>query len=234
MKWLEEKLFENKDLKYKEFTSRSIPNVDKNTIIGVRLPILRNIAKELNKSNDRNTFMNELPHKYHEENLIHGFLISLNKDINSVLNELNNFLPYMNNWAVTDTISPKIFKKHLDDIYIYLEKWLKSTDEYIIRFGIVTMLQFYLNDKKYIKKNNKLILSIKKDTYYINMAISWYFSFALIKQYDETIKIFENKKIKNAWIHNKSIQKAIESYRISDDVKKYLKSLKISVKSIDL
>lgn len=234
MKWLEEKLFENKDLKYKEFTSRSIPNVDKNTIIGVRLPILRNIAKELNKSNDRNTFMNELPHKYHEENLIHGFLISLNKDINSVLNELNNFLPYMNNWVVTDTISPKIFKKHLDDIYIYLEKWLKSTDEYIIRFGIVTMLQFYLNDKKYIKKNNKLILSIKKDTYYINMAISWYFSFALIKQYDETIKIFENKKIKNAWIHNKSIQKAIESYRISDDVKKYLKSLKISVKSIDL
>lgn len=234
MKWLEEKLFENKDLKYKEFTSRSIPNVDKNTIIGVRLPILRNIAKELNKSNDKNTFMNELPHKYHEENLIHGFLISLNKDINSVLNELNNFLPYMNNWAVTDTISPKIFKKHLDDIYIYLEKWLKSTDEYIIRFGIVTMLQFYLNDKKYIKKNNKLILSIKKDTYYINMAISWYFSFALIKQYDETIKIFENKKIKNAWIHNKSIQKAIESYRISDDVKKYLKSLKISVKSIDL
>ena len=229
MKWIEEKLFENMDLKYKEFTSKSIPNVDKNSIIGVRLPILRDIAKELNKNEYRNTFINELPHKYHEENLIHGFLISLNKDINSLLKELKDFLPYMNNWIVTDTLSPKIFKKYLDYVYDYVIRWINSDNEYIIRFGVVILLQFYLNDKKYIKRNNKLVLSIKKDTYYVNMAISWYFSFALIKEYNETIKIFENKKIKNNWIHNKSIQKAIESYRISNDKKDYLRSLKINL-----
>ena len=229
MKWIEEKLFENEDIKYKDFTSRSIPNVDKNTIIGVKLPILRDIAKELNKNEYRNTFINELPHKYHEENLIHGFLISLNKDINSLLKELKDFLPYMNNWIVTDTLSPKIFKKYLDYVYDYVIRWINSDNEYIIRFGVVILLQFYLNDKKYIKRNNKLVLSIKKDTYYVNMAISWYFSFALIKEYNETIKIFENKKIKNNWIHNKSIQKAIESYRISNDKKDYLRSLKINL-----
>lgn len=229
MKELEKELFENQDLKYKEFTSKSIPNIDTDSIIGIRIPILRNIAKEINNSELRNAFIKNLPHKYHEENLIHGFLISLNKDIDSTLNELNEFLPYMNNWAVTDTISPKIFKKNLDYVYDYLEKWIKSDDEYTIRFGVVTLLQFYLNDSKYIKRSNRLVLGIKKDTYYINMAISWYFSFALIKQYDETIKIFENKKIKNNWIHNKSIQKAIESYRISKDKKKYLKSLKINL-----
>ena len=229
MKWIEEKLFENEDIKYKDFTSRSIPNVDKNTIIGVKLPILRDIAKELNKNEYRNTFINELPHKYHEENLIHGMLISLNKDINSLLKELKDFLPYMNNWIVTDTLSPKIFKKYLDYVYDYVIRWINSDNEYIIRFGVVILLQFYLNDKKYIKRNNKLVLSIKKDTYYVNMAISWYFSFALIKEYNETIKIFENKKIKNNWIHNKSIQKAIESYRISNDKKDYLRSLKINL-----
>lgn len=229
MKWIEEKLFENGDLKYKEFTSKSIPNIDKNSIIGVKLPILRDIAKELNKNEYRNTFINELPHKYHEENLIHGMLISLNKDINSLLKELKDFLPYMNNWIVTDTLSPKIFKKYLDYVYDYVIRWINSDNEYIIRFGVVILLQFYLNDKKYIKRNNKLVLSIKKDTYYVNMAISWYFSFALIKEYNETIKIFENKKIKNNWIHNKSIQKAIESYRISNDKKDYLRSLKINL-----
>ena len=234
MKWLEEKLFENEDLKYKDFTSRSIPNVDKNTIIGVRLPILKDIAKELNKSDDRNTFIDSLPHKYHEENIIHGFLISFNKNIDSVLKELKDFLPYMNNWAVTDTINPKIFKKNLDIVYSFIEDCIKSDLEYTIRFGVVMLLKFYLDDKRFINRNNKLVLSIKKDTYYINMAISWYFSFALIKQYDETIKIFENKKIKSNWIHNKSIQKAIESYRISNDKKEYLKSLKINIKKIDL
>lgn len=234
MKWLEEKLFKNEDLKYKDFTSRSIPNVDKNTIIGVRLPILRDIAKELNKSEDRNTFINNLPHKYHEENLIHGFSISFNKNIDGVLKELKDFLPYMNNWAVTDTINPQIFKKNLDIVYSFIEDCIKSDLEYIIRFGVVMLLKFYLDDKRFINRNNKLVLSIKKDTYYINMAISWYFSFALIKQYDETIKIFKNKKIKSSWIHNKSIQKAIESYRISNDKKEYLKSLKINIKNIDL
>ena len=229
MKWLKEILFKNEDLNYKEFTSKSIPNINKDTIIGVRLPILKELAKELNKSDDRNTFIDDLPHKYHEENLIHGFLISLNKDLDSVLKELEDFFPYMNNWAVTDTINPKVFRKNLDSVYSFIEKCIKSDLEYTIRFGTVMLLKFYLDDKKYINRNNKLVLSIKKDSYYINMAISWYFSFALIKQYDETVKIFENKSIKNVWIHNKSIQKSIESFRISNDKKEYLKKLKITL-----
>lgn len=227
MKDLETKLFENQDIKYKEFTSRSIPNVEKSKIIGVRIPILRDIAKRINDTDFRNEFMSKLPHKYNEENLIHGFLISLNKNVNNALEELDMFLPYADNWAVCDTMSPKAFKKDLDLVHKHIIKWINSDNEYMIRFGVVSLLQFYLNDSKFIKYNNKLVLSIKKSTYYIDMAIAWYFSFALIKQYDETIKIFEKRKIKNVWIHNKSIQKAIESYRISDDKKEYLKSLKI-------
>ncbi len=227
MKEIEEKLFKNQDLKYRDFTSRSIPNINKDSFIGVVLPILRNIAKEINNSECREPFMNELPHKYQEENLIHGFLISMNKDLNNTLEELDKFLPYVDNWAVCDTIIPKVFKKNLDIVFDKIVEYINSDYEYTIRFGVVSLLRYYLNDSKYIKNANKLVLSIKKDTYYINMAISWYFSFALIKQYDETIKIFENKKIKNKWIHNKSIQKAIESYRISNEKKEYLRTLKI-------
>ncbi len=219
-------LFKNQDLKYKDFTSKSIPGV--NNIIGVRLPIISKYAKEINKDSKlRNTFISDLPHKYHEENILHGFLISLNKDINSVLEELELFLPYIDNWAVCDTINPKVFKNNLDYVYSYIEKWIKSNKEYTIRYAVVSLLKFYLNDSKYIKKNNKLVSSIKYDSYYVNMAIAWYYSFALVKQYDSTIDIFENKKIKNKWIHNKSIQKSIESYRIDNNRKDYLKSLKI-------
>lgn len=218
------KLFENQDIKYREFTSRSIPNISIDSIIGVRIPVLRGIVKE--GINDRETFINKLPHKYHEENLIHGILISKNKDINKVLEELESFLPYVNNWAVCDTISPKIFKKNLDLVFEHIANWINSDTEYKIRFGVVSLLQFYLNDSKYINKANNLVLSIKQSSYYIDMAIAWYFSFALVKQYDGTIKIFENKKIKSDWIFNKSIQKAVESYRISDEKKNYLKSLK--------
>ncbi len=224
MNVIEKELFNNQDIKYKEFTSRSIPNIDVNSIIGVRIPILRKIAKEINNKGD---FLNILPHKYHEENIIHGALISMNKDLNEVLKELELFLPYVNNWAVCDTISPKIFKKNLDIVYPYIVNWINSDEEYKIRFGVVSLLQFYLNDSKYIKKINKLVLSIKKSTYYIDMAIAWYFSFAIVKQYNETIKVFERKEIKNEWIHNKSIQKAIESYKINEDKKTYLKSLRI-------
>lgn len=218
--------FENQDLKYKDFTSKGIPGID--NMIGVRLPIINKYAKEINKNPElRNRFMNSLPHKYHEENLLHGFLISLNKDVDSAIEELEKFLPYINNWAVSDTIIPKVFKKHLDYVYSYIEKWIKSDKEYTIRFAVVSLLKFYLDDSKYINKNNKLVNTIKYDSYYVNMAIAWYYSFALVKQYDSTIEVFEKKKIKNKWIHNKAIQKSIESYRIDNGKKEYLKSLKI-------
>ena len=155
-------LFKNQDLKYRDFSIKLIPNIDTNSIIGVRVPTLKKYAKEINKDiNLRNRFINNLPHKYHEENLIHGYLISLNNNIDNTMNELEMFLPYVNNWAVSDTISPKIFKKNLDYVYPYVQKYLESSLEYNIRFGVVTLLQYYLNDPKYIKKNNKFISKIK-------------------------------------------------------------------------
>lgn len=213
----------NKDESYRIFSIKSIPNINSNKIIGVRIPILRNISKKYYSY--RKKFMNNLPHKYQEENLIHSFFISQNTNLDEVLTELDTFLPYIDNWAVSDTISPKVFKKDLNKVYKYIKKWIKSKYVYEKRFAICSLLQFYL-DSDFDLKYNNLVLSVKNNEYYINMAIAWYFSFALIKQYDKTISIFENKLL-DKWVHNKSIQKAIESYRISDEKKKYLKSLKI-------
>lgn len=225
MKKVATDLFKLKDDTYAKFTAKLIPNIDSSSIIGVRTPELRKYAKEFIKDECFNDFMNELPHKYHEENMLHGFIIGMNKDLDETLNYLNKFLPYINNWAVCDTISPKIFKKDLKKVYKNIKLWVKSDDIYTVRFGIVTLLQFYLDDE-FDEEYNKIISNIKSDEYYINIAASWYFSFALIKQYDKTIKLFESKTL-NKWVHNKSIQKAIESYRINDEKKQYLKTLKI-------
>ncbi len=217
------KLEELKDDIFKDFTSKLVPTIDKDSIIGVKVPQIRQIAKEI--FNDRIDFMNNLPHKYLEENILHSSLISLNKDLDETLNELEMFLPCIDNWIVSDTLSPKVFRKDLGKVYKHIKKWIKSKKTYTVRFAIVSMLQFYLDDS-FKEEYNALISKIKSDEYYINMAIAWYYSFALIKQYDTTIKLFESKTL-DKWIHNKSIQKAIESYRIDDDRKKYLKSLKI-------
>ncbi|MBR7042549.1 MAG: DNA alkylation repair protein [Bacilli bacterium] len=219
------KLHKLQDLKYREFTAKSIPNISIDNIIGVRIPDIRNLAKEIKDEDYIDDFLNELPHKYQEENLLHGILLSLDKDIDRVLNRLDIFLKYADNWAVTDIISPKVFKKYPDKVYKYITKWIKSNSEYKIRFGVVSLLQYYLDDN-FKLEHIDLIKSIKKDTYYINMAIAWYYSFALIKQYDKVISIFKNKEL-NKWIHNKSIQKACESYRITEDKKEYLRSLKM-------
>ena len=213
-----------KDEKYALFSSKLIPNVNSNLILGIRIPILRNYSKKVTEE-ERKNFIKELPHKYQEENLLHAFLISNNKDLEQTINELDIFLPYVNNWVVSDTISPKVFKKDLNKVYEHIKVWIKSKDVYTVRFAIVTLLQFYL-DESFKEKYNSLVSKVKSNEYYINMSIAWYFSFALIKQYDKTIKTFESKKL-DKWLHNKSIQKAIESYRISDERKKYLKSLKI-------
>lgn len=219
-------LFSEQDLKYRDFSSKLIPNISKDKIIGVRTPIIRKIAKQIKDSDYVEEFLSELPHKYHEENLLHGIILSLKyKDIDLLLEKLDIFLPYADNWAVTDMISPKLFKKYPDKVYKWIEKWVKSNDEYVIRFGVVSLLQFYLDDNFKIEEL-ELVKSINSDYFYVNMAIAWFYSFALIKKYDYTIEYFEKRKL-SKWIHNKSIQKAIESYRISDDKKIYLRTLKI-------
>ena len=219
-------LFSNRDLDYRDFNSKLIPNIDKDKIIGVRVPVIRRIANEIKDNDYTFKFLNDLPHKYHEENILHGILLSIEySDIDILLDKLDMFLEYVDNWTVTDIISPKVFKRYPDKVYEYIKIWINSGSVYKIRFGVVTLLQFYL-DSNYNKEILELVRNIKINDYYVNMAIAWFYSFALIKQYDDIIKYFETKKL-DKWIHNKSIQKACDSYRVSNDKKEYLKSLKI-------
>ena len=223
---IEKILFDNRDIKYRDFNSKLIPNIDKDKIVGVRMPILRKIAKDIYENEYIDDFLCELPHKYHEENILHGIILTLKyKDIDMLLCKLDIFLVYLDNWAITDVISPKIFKKYPDKVYDKIKIWLESEDEYVVRFGVVTLLQFYLDDNFRLEEL-ELVKNIDSDYFYVNMAIAWFYSFALIKQYDSTIKYFEDRLL-DKWIHNKSIQKACDSYRISDDRKNYLRSLKI-------
>lgn len=218
-------LFQNQDLKYKDFHSSLIPNIEKERFIGVRTPILRKLAKDMVKDGSYKEFIKELPHYYYEENTLHSCILSLLKDLDELIIEIDKFLPYIDNWATCDLMGPKAFKKDPDRILNKVKEWIHTKDVYSIRFGIVTLLNFYLDDF-FSKEINEIVLKIKSDEYYVNMAIAWYFSYALIKQYDKTINIFEMYKL-DKWVHNKSIQKAIESFRISDDKKIYLRSLKI-------
>lgn len=220
-------LFDNRDLKYKEFSSKIINNIDRDKIIGVRIPVIRNIAKEIKAFEYIDEFLLDFPHKYHEENILHGILLTIKyKDIDVLLEELDKFLVYVDNWAVTDIISPKIFKKYPDKVYGYVKQWLLSEHTYVVRFGAVTLLQFYL-DKEFRIEELELINKINNPDYYVKMAIAWFYSFGLIKQYDIVIKCFESKKL-DKWIHNKAISKALDSYRISDEKKEYLRSLKMN------
>ena len=223
MKKVLDELNKNKDNNYKLYISKLIPNINRNVILGVRIPELRIISKKLNQ-NDYINFLNELPHKYLEENILHSIILSSIKDVNDLVIKLDNFLPVVDNWCVCDVLNPKILKNDLNTTYKYIKLCIKSEYPYKIRFGITMLMRYYL-DNNFIDEYNELIIKIKNDNYYVNMAIAWYFSTALIKQYDKTIKIFENKRL-NKWLHNKSIQKAIESYRLSNDKKNYLKTLK--------
>lgn len=218
-------LFKYQDLKYRDFHSSLVPNISKDRFIGVRTPILRKMAKEMIKDNSYKEFIKDLPHYYYEENTLHACILSEYKDMEEVLKELDIFLPYIDNWATCDLLRPKAFKKDLDRILEKVKEWINTKDIYSIRFGIVTLLSFYLDDE-FDKDINEIVLNINHDDYYVKMAQAWYFSYALIKQYDSTIDIFKQKRL-DKWIHNKSIQKAIESYRISSVDKNYLRSLKL-------
>lgn len=223
-----EGLLELKDEDYRSFHAKLIPNIPIEKIIGVRTPVLRKYAKEVAKLPEAEAFLRELPHTYYEENNLHGALLSLlyPKDIDRFLEELERFLPYVDNWATCDMLSPKIFKKHLPYVYEKVKTWLQSELVYTVRFGIVTLLGFYL-DEAFRPEMLQLVADVKSDEYYVKMAVAWYFSIALVKQYDATIPYIQNKVLE-PWTHNKSIQKAIESRRISSDVKVYLRTLKIS------
>ena len=218
-------LFSKQDIKYRDFQAPLFPNIDKERMIGVRTPTLKSLAKELFNSETAKSFIETLPHRYFDENQLHAFLISLIKDYQTCLKEVERFLPYVDNWGTCDQLSPKVFAKHKDELIISIKKWLKSKHTYTVRFAIGMLMQHYL-DESFKEEYMSLVASIKSEEYYINMMIAWYFATALAKQWDSAIKYIEEKKLP-PWVHSKTIQKSVESYRISDDQKKFLKSLKV-------
>lgn len=222
---IRKELLKHQDLKYKDFTAKLIPNIDPETIIGVRAPIVGKLAKELFKEGNYQDFINDLPHKYYEEYGIHTCLVSLMKNYDECIAALNKYLPYVNNWANCDSIKPNVFNKHKKELMREIKVWLKSKHTYTIRFGISMLMGYYL-DEDFDPKHLQIVAKIKSDEYYVNMMRAWYFATALAKQKEETMKLIESKSL-DAWTHNKTIQKARESYRISDEDKAYLKTLKV-------
>jgi len=221
---IKEKLFELQDIKYRDFQVKLIPNISLNNVIGIRTPNLRKLAKELVKENQYKSFLEELPHKYFDENQLHAFIISEIKDYEECMTYINKFLPYIDNWATCDQMSPKAFKKNKDKLLNEIKKWLKSSKTYTIRFGIGMLMQHYL-DADFKEEYLKMVSSIKSDEYYVNMMIAWYFATALAKQYEKAVIYLENNEL-DTWTHNKTIQKAVESYRITPAQKEYLRKLK--------
>ena len=223
--YIVKRLFELQDKEYKEFHSKLMPTVDPENIIGVRTPALRKLAAELWKEGAANDFMAQLPHHYYEENNLHGFFIEKIKDYNEAVAELDKFLSYVDNWATCDLISPKVFKKHPEELFMKIKEWIKSDDTYTVRFGLGMLMSHFL-DEHFTPEVLDLAASVRSEEYYINMMIAWFFATALTKQYDSAVRYIEEKKL-DVWTHNKAIQKAVESYRVPADTKAYLKTLKI-------
>lgn len=220
-----EELFKLQDLGYRDFQARLMPTIDKDTIIGVRTPVLRKLAKQFAPTDEAKEFIEHLPHKYYEENNLHAFIISQTKDFDEAISQTNRFLPYIDNWATCDSFSPKIFKKHTTELLDNVKVWIKSTHTYTCRFGIEMLMSFYLDDL-FKPEYAEMVASVRSDEYYVKMMIAWYFATALTKQYDATIGYITGKRL-DSWCHNKTIQKAIESFCISDERKAFLKRLKV-------
>ena len=219
-----DRLMEAKDDKYKEFQAKLVPNVQPETILGIRTPEMRKIAKEVFESEDRDLFLNSLPHKYYEENLVHFFVISMIKDFDQCIQEVERFLPYVDCWPVSDQATPKAFKKNHSKLIPYIKKWIKSKHVYTARFGIRMLMNEFL-EEDFEEEYLELVASIKGEDYYLKMMVAWYFATALAKRYDESIPFIEKRKL-SEWVHKKAIQKALESFRVSEEHKKYLKSLR--------
>lgn len=220
------KLFvEQKDDSYALFQSKLIPQLPSEKFIGVRTPVLRKLAKALSKKEETRLFLRELPHTYFDEDQLHGFLISEMKDFTECIGELELFLPYIDNWATCDQTSPKVFRMHTEELLPYIRKWLQSERVYTVRFAIGMLMQFYL-EEHFKPEYIEMVASVTSDQYYINMEIAWYMATALAKQWEVTIPYIEGKKM-NQWVHNKTIQKCRESFRITKEQKTYLQQFKM-------
>ncbi len=212
------------DIKYREFNIKLIPGIDNVKMLGVRVPELRKIAREIKKSDYCGDFLKELPHEYFEENGLHGIIISQINDFNECIAELNRFLPYIDNWATCDIISPKALAKNKPELIKHILSWTGSKHTYTVRFGIGMLMSFFL-DEDFEKEQLIMVAEIKSDEYYVKMMQAWYFATALSKQYGEAVKLIENNLLSNE-VKKKTIQKAVESYRISAKKKDYLKKFR--------
>lgn len=213
------------DEDYKKFQAALIPVVPKEKVIGVRIPQLRGLAKRLKGTKSGNDFLENLPHTYFDENNLHAFLIEQIKDFDTCLLETERFLPYIDNWATCDSFNPPVFKRNTDKLLPKIYEWLESEHTYTVRYGIKLLMSYFL-DEQFDKKYLETVAQIESEEYYIKMMQAWYFATALAKQYEDTVIYLENKLLPT-WIHNKTIQKATESYRIDNKTIEFLKSLRI-------
>ena len=224
-KEIQAELFRLQDKEYAKLQKNIVPNVAAESIVGVRLPDIRSFAKVLYKDEGCERFLKSLPHKYYDENQLHASVISLEKDFDKCVHEVEEFLPYVDNWATCDTLLPNVFKKHPDKLLPYIQKWIRSDETYTVRYAIGSLMRYYLGDN-FRTEYADMVAEVTSEEYYINMMRAWYFATALAKQYDDIIPYVEDKRLDD-WTHNKTIQKSIESYRISDEKKQYLRSLKV-------
>ena len=218
-------LFSMQDLSYRDFHSKLIPDIDPERIIGVRTPQLRKYARELAKRPEAKTYLQILPHQFYDENTLHGFLIEEIRDYDICISEIHRFLPYVDNWATCDLVAPKVLRKHLPELLEQIRIWIASDHTYTIRFGIGMLMRYYL-DEAFELCYPEMAAGVHSEEYYVRMMVAWYFATALAKQYDAVIPYLEEKRLE-PWTHNKAIQKAVESCRITSEQKAYLRTLKI-------
>ena len=223
-KTVQKELFVLQDLKYRDFHAKLIPSVDKEKVIGIRTPALRAYAKKFGKKEEAKQFLEILPHQYYEENNLHGLLIEQMKEYEKCVEELERFLPYIDNWATCDLPAPKCFAKHKQELFPRIKEWIASEETYTIRYGIDLLMALYL-DADFRPEYLELAASVASEEYYVKMVIAWYFATALAKQWDAAIPYMEQRRLPD-WVHRKTIRKAVESYRITKEQKDYLRTLK--------
>ena len=223
---IQKHLFEiRSDPDYRALQQKIIPNVDPDTIIGVRTPAVKAYAKELRKSGKHTDFTAHLPHRYFEEYLLHVMVLNDEKDYETVIRETERLLPFIDNWAVCDQFVPKVHKKHTEELLVHIKKWLDSDAEYTVRYGMKMLMSFYLDEEFKPEYMEMVIGADRTDLKYVSLMTAWYFATALAKQYDSAVKVIEDKRLDRV-THNKAIQKAIESFRVNDEQKAYLKTLR--------
>ena len=221
---LQKQLFELQDLKYRDFHSKLMPETDKETVIGIRTPVLRKFAKEFAGTSEAEAFLRQLPHRYYEENNLHMMLITGIKDYEKCMEEIQRFLPCIDNWATCDYPAPKCFARHKDQVLEEAKRWISSGETYVIRYGIGMLMRLFL-DEDFSSEYLEMAAAVQSQEYYVNIMIAWNFATALAKQRDATVPYIEQHKLSD-WVHRKTVQKAVESYRITPEQKEYLKGFR--------